>query len=85
MQNNRLQNEGDYLYNPDKSRFVDLIISHFYRVINNQIYIICNKPAPVIPVRAFFVYAQIDITEIIMLISEGIKIPSTISERNNDY
>ena len=33
----------------------------------------------------FLFSAQIDITEIIMLISEGIKIPPTISERHNEY
>lgn len=27
MQNNRLQNEGDYLYNPDKSRFFSFFLS----------------------------------------------------------
>ena len=40
------------------------------QVEHNSILYDMLKPASVIPVQAFFVYAQIDITEIIMLVSE---------------
>ena len=56
----------------NKSRFVDLIISHFYRELNNQFGII-QQARTGYSGAGFFVCAQIDITEIKMLISEGVK------------
>ena len=42
---------------PDKSRFVELIISYIYNKINNYFHI-NTQPASVFPVRAFFIFCS---------------------------